>query len=102
MTPRTRQRLRAWAFPGAGFVAALTILLLYALTQTFVWLHYVRIFFLPVGLTADADMALVSTWYDTRIAAGVLCIAVLLQQGLRRKRVAYSGLLPFCLPTPAF
>ncbi|MBI3247714.1 MAG: tetratricopeptide repeat protein [Deltaproteobacteria bacterium] len=51
----------------------------YLLTQTFVWLHYVRMFFLPLGLTADTDMTLFSTWYDTRVAAGVLCIAVLLR-----------------------
>jgi tetratricopeptide (TPR) repeat protein len=50
----------------------------YLLTQTFVWLHYVRLFFVPVGLTADTDLQVISTWYDTRVAAGLLLLAILL------------------------
>lgn len=50
----------------------------YLLTQAFVWLHYGRLFFLPLGLTADTDMPLISAWYDTRVAAGVLFLVVLL------------------------
>lgn len=78
----------------------------YFLTQLFVWLHYVRMFFLPIGLTADTDMTLITTWYDTRVAAGVLCIAVLLRwlwrasQRVESRPVAFGlawfflGLLP--------
>jgi tetratricopeptide (TPR) repeat protein len=49
----------------------------YALTQLFVWLHYGRLFVLPLGLTGDTDWTLVPHWYDTRVAAGVLFIGVL-------------------------
>ena len=50
----------------------------YLLTQPFVWLHYFRLFFLPIGLTADTDWKLLSDWYDTRFFAGVLFISFLL------------------------
>ena len=49
----------------------------YALTQPWVWLHYVRLFFLPVGLSADTDLTLVTSWYDTRVFAGLVVIALL-------------------------
>jgi Flp pilus assembly protein TadD len=51
----------------------------YLLTQFFVWLHYGRLFFLPVGLTADTDWTLISKWYDTRVMAGLLFLALLLR-----------------------
>jgi protein O-mannosyl-transferase len=50
----------------------------YLLTQTFMWLHYARLFFFPLGLTADTDMTLIPAWYDTRVAAGVAFLVVLL------------------------
>jgi tetratricopeptide (TPR) repeat protein len=49
----------------------------YALTQAWVWLHYLRLFFLPLGLTADTDLQLVPAWYDTRVLAGAAAIAAL-------------------------
>lgn len=49
----------------------------YLWTQSFVWLHYVRLFFLPLGLTADTDWTLVPHWYDTRVLAGLLLLALL-------------------------
>ncbi len=49
----------------------------YLLTQFFVWLHYGRLFFLPIGLTADTDWTLIPQWYDTRVAAGLLFIGLL-------------------------
>lgn len=49
----------------------------YARTQLWVWLHYLRLFFLPVGLTADTDLQLISRWYDTRVVAGALALTVL-------------------------
>lgn len=49
----------------------------YFLTQCFAWLHYGRLFFLPIGLTADTDWGLITKWYDTRVVAG-LGFAVLL------------------------
>ena len=49
----------------------------YAWTQPFVWLHYARLFVLPVGLTADTDWKVFPAWYDTRAIAGYLFIAAL-------------------------
>jgi tetratricopeptide (TPR) repeat protein len=49
----------------------------YAWTQPFVWLHYGRLFILPVGLTADSDWAMLPTWYDTRALVGYAFLAVL-------------------------
>lgn len=36
-------------------------------------------FFFPLGLTADTDMTLTPAWYDTRVAAGVMFLVVLLR-----------------------
>jgi tetratricopeptide (TPR) repeat protein len=51
----------------------------YLQTQVFAWLHYGRLFVLPLGLTADTDLKLFSDWYDTRVAAGLLFFALLLR-----------------------
>jgi tetratricopeptide (TPR) repeat protein len=51
----------------------------YLRTQFFVWLHYGRLFFLPVGLTADTDWGRIAQWYDTRVIAGILFVAFLLR-----------------------
>ena len=50
----------------------------YLLTQSYMWLHYLRLFFVPLGLTADTDLRVFSHWYDTRVAAGLLCLTLLL------------------------
>jgi tetratricopeptide (TPR) repeat protein len=49
----------------------------YARTQVWVWLHYLRLFVLPVGLTADTDLQLISSWFDTRVVAGALALTAL-------------------------
>jgi tetratricopeptide (TPR) repeat protein len=49
----------------------------YLITQPFVWLHYVRLYFVPVGLTADTDWRVLEHWYDTRFFAGLLLVALL-------------------------
>jgi tetratricopeptide (TPR) repeat protein len=49
----------------------------YARTQLWVWLHYLRLFVLPVGLSADTDLTLIPFWYDTRVLAGACALAVL-------------------------
>jgi tetratricopeptide (TPR) repeat protein len=49
----------------------------YAWTQPFVWLHYTRLFVLPIGLTADTDWTAFPAWYDTRAIAGYLFLAAL-------------------------
>jgi hypothetical protein len=50
----------------------------YLITQPFIWLHYFRLFFLPIGLTADTDMPMFDHWYDTRAVAGYAFVALLL------------------------
>jgi tetratricopeptide (TPR) repeat protein len=47
----------------------------YARTQIWVWLHYLRLFVAPAGLTADTDLELISKSYDTRVFAGLLAMA---------------------------
>lgn len=49
----------------------------YLITQPFVWLHYFRLFFLPIGLTADTDWKVFTDWYDTRAIAGYAFVALL-------------------------
>lgn len=48
-------------------------------TQLFVWMHYARLFFLPIGLTADTDWSTVPYWYDTRVFAGLVFVGILLR-----------------------
>ena len=74
----------------------------YLLTQPFVWLHYLRLFFVPLGLTADTDWGLLPHWYDTRLLAGLLGIALLVWIGWRtaatqRTRPVAFGVFWFAL-----
>lgn len=78
----------------------------YLVTQPFVWLRYVQLFFVPLGLTADSDWDVLTYWYDTRFFAGMALIVGLLVLMVRMSRsrdsipVAYGiawfilGLLP--------
>ncbi len=50
----------------------------YFLTQGFAWMHYTRLFFLPIGLTADTDWTAFENWYDPRALAGFAFVALLL------------------------
>ena len=72
----------------------------YLLSQPFVWLHYFRLFLLPLGLTADTDWQPVAHWYDTRVVAGLLFLAALglvaiLSSRRQRWRPVSFGLLWF-------
>lgn len=49
----------------------------YALTQIWVWVHYVKLLFFPVGLTADTDLKLVTGLADDRVFAGAFVIGLL-------------------------
>lgn len=74
----------------------------YLLTQMFVWLHYARLFVLPLGLTADTDWGLIPHWYDTRVIAGAAFIAGLVWAIGRASRAELTrpvafGLAWFCL-----
>ena len=48
----------------------------YLLSQTWVWVRYARLFFIPTGLTADSDMRGVASLADPRLYAGLLLIAL--------------------------
>jgi len=82
----------------------------YLITQPFVWLHYFRLFFLPLGLTADTDWGTFAQWYDTRAVAGYAFVALLIWWSRRSARdeagrpVAF-GLIWFAvalIPTSSF
>ncbi len=49
----------------------------YFLTQGFAWMHYTRLFFLPIGLTADTDWTAFENWYDPRALAGFAFVVLL-------------------------
>ncbi|HEY0159095.1 MAG TPA: tetratricopeptide repeat protein [Thermoanaerobaculia bacterium] len=77
----------------------------YVLTQPFVWLHYARLFFLPIGLTADTDWQPFAQWYDTRAIAGYAFVALLVLAIRRAPRAVAFGLAWFAvalLPTSIF
>ena len=67
----------------------------YAWTQPFVWLHYARLFILPVGLTADSDWALFPTWYDTRALTGYAFLAALAVVAARTWRTRATAPIAF-------
>lgn len=74
----------------------------YLLSQPFVWLHYFRLFLVPLGLTADTDWQPVEHWYDTQVAAGLiflaaLGVAVILSSRRQRWRPVSFALLWFAL-----
>ncbi|MCF3111538.1 tetratricopeptide repeat protein [Niabella sp. CC-SYL272] len=48
------------------------------LTQTYVWLHYFRSFFLPFDLSADTDLGVITNPLDWRIIAGILFVTTLI------------------------
>ena len=77
----------------------------YILTQPFVWLHYARLFVLPVGLTADTDWRPFAQWYDTRAVAGFAFVALLIWAIRRGRPLVAFGLTWFAIalvPTSIF
>jgi tetratricopeptide (TPR) repeat protein len=69
----------------------------YAQTQAWVWLHYLRLFVLPVGLSADTDLTLIPVWYDTRVLAGACALALLVFVAVRCARAPRSWPVTFGL-----
>jgi tetratricopeptide (TPR) repeat protein len=72
----------------------------YLVTQAWVWVRYVRLFFLPTGLSADTDLAPFETAADPRVAAGAALLAASLALAWRwsrsrETRPAAFGLLWF-------
>jgi protein O-mannosyl-transferase len=84
----------------------------YLWTQAFVWVRYVGLFVYPTGLSADTDWALLPTWWDLRVLAGVALLlgsavgAVLAARAAWRPgRLVAFGILWFWLaiaPTSSF
>lgn len=77
----------------------------YLITQPFAWLHYARLFFLPVGLTADTDWRPFTHWYDTRAVAGYVFVALLVIAIRRTQPAIAFGLAWFAIaliPTSIF
>lgn len=50
----------------------------YWLTQTYVWLRYFTAFFLPLHLSADTDLSVITRVSDWRIVAGISFVVLLL------------------------
>lgn len=50
----------------------------YLLTQTYVWFHYFRSFFLPYDLSADTDMGVFTDMSDPRIFIGIIFVIMLI------------------------
>ncbi|MGA7991927.1 MAG: tetratricopeptide repeat protein [Thermoanaerobaculia bacterium] len=71
--------------------------LAYAQTQLWVWLHYLRLFVLPVGLSADTDLGLIPVWYDTRVLAGACAVAALAWVALRCSKIPRAWPVTFGL-----
>ena len=69
----------------------------YARTQVWVWLHYLRLFVLPTGLSADTDLKLIPSWYDTRVLAGFCVLAALAWVALRCARTPRAWPVTFGL-----
>ena len=80
---------------GPHLLRALVSPVVYLQTQTFAWLHYFRLFLLPLGLSADADWAPIGNFYDTRVFAGMLFAVFFVSNGLlyARKRPAGRAFL---------
>lgn len=55
----------------------------YALTQVWTWVHYLRLFVLPRGLSADTDLKLLTSLSDTRVFAGLVILGGLAILGWR-------------------
>jgi tetratricopeptide (TPR) repeat protein len=93
---RSIRKRETWAAVAPSFVAGLLLLLVlsklnapewipggsskwhYFLTQGFAWMHYTRLFFLPLGLTADTDWKTFESWNDPRAIAGFVFVALLI------------------------
>ena len=76
---------------GPHLLRALVSPAIYLKTQTFAWLHYFRLFLLPLGLSADADWAPIGNWYDTRVFAGVSFAVLFVSAGFLYARRRPAG-----------
>lgn len=63
----------------------------YLQTQVFAWLHYLRLFLMPLGLSADADWVPIEDWHDSRVFAGAVVAALLIGAAARYARNRPAG-----------
>lgn len=81
----------------------------YLQTQVFSWLHYLRLYALPLGLTVDWNWPPIDRWYDTRVLIGVLFnglfVAGALEYARRRPPLGrlflFGSLWFYCALAPA-
>lgn len=79
----------------------------YLLTQTYVWFHYFRSFFLPYDLSADTDLNVITDLSDPKLWIGVafvitLVVLIFKTSGKKETRPVAFGLIWFAvslLPT---
>jgi tetratricopeptide (TPR) repeat protein len=69
----------------------------YWLTQTYVWLHYFGSFFLPINLSADTDLNVITTIADRRILIGLVFVIALVIAIFRTSKKAETKPISFGL-----
>ena len=69
--------------------------MLYLATESWVWLRYLRLFVLPIGLTADSDLSPFTHLADARVFAGLAVAAVTVLWMLRSARRRESRPIAF-------
>jgi tetratricopeptide (TPR) repeat protein len=60
-----------------GFSPSNTPWYFYALTQPYVFIHYIQNFILPINLVVDTDMQAVKSFSDDRVFSGIIFLVVL-------------------------
>lgn len=69
--------------------------LMYLQTQTFVIVHYINNFFLPLNLSADTDWKLITNTFDDRVITGTLVILLLVILAFRASKKKESRPVAF-------
>lgn len=74
----------------------------YVLTQSYVWLRYFILFFIPFNVSADSDWTVIKNIFDERIIIGIvfiifLCIAIFKTSAKKETRPIAFGLLWFAI-----
>lgn len=69
----------------------------YWITQTYVWLHYFCSFFLPIHLSADTDLPVITNLADYRIWIGVIFVILLILTIFKTSKKAETRPISFGL-----
>lgn len=87
---------------GPGLSYHTTTPRIYFQTQLYAWLHYLRLFVFPAGLTVEYDWLPIPSWHDSRVLAGAAGNALLIaaaawyaRRDPRHGRLLLCGLLWF-------